>query len=252
MKTETATAIGLGTAVAAIVVGLIVGSSSKSSSSSSTTPPAPAATALQAGHRYRVTLTNPASNPFPTTIQVADIAQQLNGLAPGGYFSVVSIEKNTATTIVFTVDVLKPGLTYSSVSASPGQATVVDLGATPVSISAWARTTQINPGQRVRGSVSAAAFTALATALNLPMTPGGFEQLLQMPQFLAVFGNSDVTVYAPGETLPADWPVDDPNPAAEYHFDFQYTGAVTLSTLPIPALLWVPAQVPHAGLRNGP
>ncbi|HZU81910.1 MAG TPA: hypothetical protein VE987_03290 [Polyangiaceae bacterium] len=90
----------------------------------------------------------------------------------------------------------------------------------------------LQPGQTVRMAIDPQTLGATAAAYGILFS--GTTALITLMGAGFPSSNpwrpSNLVVYAPGDTLPADWPSDDPSPATEYHAQFVYGGAPTWST----------------------
>jgi hypothetical protein len=115
----------------------------------------------------------------------------------------------------------------------------------------WKRVLIVEPGDRVRMAISAKTFAQLAAGLGVSRELDGFLDVFRTPPILAAFGASDFTVWPPAaNTLPADWPKDDPAPADEYHVEYTVTGrdVVDVRALPIPvAAAWIKVDGAEVG-----
>jgi hypothetical protein len=106
----------------------------------------------------------------------------------------------------------------------------------------WTPATTINPGDHVRGTVTAAAFQTYAASItNLGTGLAGWSSLLAMPQVAGVMQSPCVLAWAPGQALPTDWPAADASAATEYHVEFTYGGTTPrlVSAFPVPLTAWV-------------
>lgn len=134
-------------------------------------------------------------------------------------------------------------------------------GATgPSSSGAWKKTTTMKGGDRIRASVTVAAFKAAVDQLHppLPADLSGLNQLLQLPVVGQLLQTQHVYTYGPSDTLPADWPQDDPTGPGGFgdglHIDFIYGGALTKAqqaALPQEALALIPINGLDAWVLTG-
>jgi len=111
--------------------------------------------------------------------------------------------------------------------------------------SVWVSTTQINPGDNVRITVAPADLQTIATSLGLSTTGQTamaiWTSVLANPTVQAALNAQNIQAWAPGQTLPSDWPSGDAHASDGYHAQFTYQGssALALSTSPVPMTAWV-------------
>jgi hypothetical protein len=130
---------------------------------------------------------------------------------------------------------------------------------------------QINPGDLVRVTMTAATFDTIvqslgaavqqvtgtqgsatgvagagaAAAAAVGLTPGAaWVALLRQLPVWNVLQPGSLQTWAPGDTLPADWPPDDVDAQSNYHAQFRYEGTVplTVKMLPLPLSVWTSPQ----------
>ena len=102
-------------------------------------------------------------------------------------------------------------------------------------------------GTHLRISATAADFAAVTASItNLGTGIQGWVNLLAQPNVVAAFGTANMCAWAPGDTLPPDWPADDYDAQSEYHADFVYQGAQPFQTFstPFPMKVWAALPAP--------
>jgi hypothetical protein len=108
-----------------------------------------------------------------------------------------------------------------------------------------------DPGDDVRMTLPATAFDTIAASIpGLGTGIAGWTKLLsQLGSNLTGVATPSVLAWAPGDALPADWPNDDINRAAEYHAEFTYGGTlpILVSRLPIPVQVWTKKGLGQVG-----
>lgn len=264
--------------VATVAVGAAVASSSTAAAA---TPPAPGVNQpnfpVLVGHRYSVTIASSAAIGAPLAVSEvlaafpgAVDADTTQAAPAGATMNVLSAGNPTLTTCNYVFDLFvaptnPPGqLTAAQLAApyasrAPAGAsltvTVADQGITPPygqPVSSWTRATTINPGDQVRAAVDASDFQTIAAAAGVPLTGAGWAAFFTAPIVAAALAPSALLTFAPGASLPVDWPADDPAPASEYHAQFVYGGSVALPVGMSPlvgATVWTR---PAPSIRNLP
>jgi hypothetical protein len=134
----------------------------------------------------------------------------------------------------------------SATPAKPGGGTIP-----PAANAGWIPAATINPGDDVRITLPASSFNVIASAIpGLGTGITGWTKLLsQLGSNLTGVATPSIVAWAPGDALPADWPNDDINRAAEYHAEFTYggPGPVLVTALPIPVQVWVKKGLGQVG-----
>jgi hypothetical protein len=96
-------------------------------------------------------------------------------------------------------------------------------------------------GTRVRLSITTAglalvlsehglAYSANAASADLKSTLTSLWKLASP--------GSAITVYAPGATLPTDWPPDDPGQSTDFHAQFMLANTTSYTNFPVDVLFW--------------
>jgi hypothetical protein len=91
-------------------------------------------------------------------------------------------------------------------------------------------------GQSVRLSMNARDLAAAGFPYGLGASRDGIKALVST--YLPTKG-LNAYGFAPGDTLPSDWPLDDVNAKSEYHAEFITQVGLTQMSLPAGALAWV-------------